>query len=73
MLFKFGKLISPQFSFCKSHDETIVHLFYYCLIVKRIWHQRKSILSNNLNLPITVQQSAFFGFWDLDSNEHLMC
>ena len=25
MLFKFGKEISPQFSFCKLHDETIMH------------------------------------------------
>ena len=28
MLFKFEKVISPQCSFCKSHEETIMHLFY---------------------------------------------
>ena len=27
MLFKFGKVISPRCSFCKLHDETIMHLF----------------------------------------------
>ena len=48
MLFKFGKVISPRCSFCKLHEETIMHLFYDCLIVKRIWNQLKSILSNNL-------------------------
>ena len=34
MLFKFGKVTSPRFSFCKLHNETIMHLFYDCLIVK---------------------------------------
>ena len=56
MLFKFGKLISPRSSFCKLDDETIMHLFYDCLIVKRIWNQLKSILSNNINFPISTLQ-----------------
>ena len=72
MLFKFGKVISPRCSFCKLHEETIIHLFYDCLIVKRIWNQLKSILSNNINFPISTPQSAIFGFWDLDTNEHLI-
>ena len=46
MLFKFGKVISPRCSFC---EETIIHLFHDCSIVKRIWNQLKSILSNNIN------------------------
>ena len=45
MLFKFGKVTSPRCSFCKLHDETIMHLFYDCFIVKKIWNQLKSILS----------------------------
>ena len=72
MLFKFGKVISPRCSFCKLHEETIIHLFYDCSIVKRIWNQLKSILSNNINFPISTPQSAIFGFWDLDTNEHLI-
>ena len=31
--FKFGNVISPRCSFCKLH-ETIMHLFYDCLIAK---------------------------------------
>ena len=27
MLFKFGKVTSPRCSFCKLHDETIIHVF----------------------------------------------
>ena len=69
-LFKFGKVISPRCSFSKLHEETIIHLFYECLIAKRIWNQLKSILSNN-NFPTSTPQSAIFGFWDLDINEHL--
>ena len=71
MLFKFGKVISPRCSFRKLLEETIIHLFYDCLIVKRIWNQLKSILSNNTNFLISTPQSVIFGFWDLDTNEHL--
>ena len=35
-------------------------------------NQLKPILSNNLNFPISTPQSAIFGFWDLDTNEHLI-
>ena len=52
--------------------KTIIDLFYNCLIVKRIWNQLKSILSNNINFSISTPQSAIFGFWDLDTNEHLI-
>ena len=72
MLFKFGKVTSPRCSFCKLHDETIMHLFYDCLIVKKLWNQLKSILSNNLIFPIRTPQSAILGFWYLDTNEHLI-
>ena len=72
MLFKFGKVISPRCSLCKLHEETIMHLFYDCLIVKRIWNQLKSVLSNNINFLISTPQSAIFGFWDLDTSEHLV-
>ena len=69
MLFKFGKVTSRLCSLCKLHDETIMHLFYDCLIVKRLWNQLKSILSNDLIIPISTPQSAIFEFWDLDTND----
>ena len=47
-----------------------MHLFYYCLIVERIWNQLKFIPSS-LNFLISTPQSTTFGFWDLDMNEHL--
>ena len=72
MLFKFGKVTSPQCYFCKLHDETIMHLFYDYLIVKKIWNQLKSILWNNLTFPISMSHSAIIRFWDFDMNEHLI-
>ena len=72
MLFKFGKATSPRCSACKVHDETIMHLFHDCLMVKIIRNQLKFVVSNNLILPISMPQSAIFGFWDLHTNEHLI-
>ena len=72
MLFKFGKVNSPQCFFCKLHKETIMHLFHDCLIVKRIWNKLRSILSNNMKFSIITPQSIIFRFWDLDTNEHLV-
>ena len=72
MLSKFGKVISPRCLFCKLHDETIMHLFCYCLIVKTIWNQLKSILSNNLNFTISTPQSAIFGFSGMETYEYLV-
>ena len=64
MPFKFGKVISSRWNNYAP--------FYDCLIVKRIWNQLKTMLSNNLNFPISTLESAIFGFWDLDTNEHLI-
>ena len=72
MPFQFGKVTSPQCSFCKLHNETIINLLYDFLIVKRLWNQLKSVLPNNLSLPISTPQSTIFRFWNLDTNEHLI-
>ena len=72
MLLKLGKVTSPRCSFCKLQDETIMHLSYDYLIVKELWNQLKSILSNNVIFPKCTPQSAIFIFWDLDTNEHLI-
>ena len=71
-MLKVENVTSPRCFFCKFRDETIMDLFHDCLVVKIIWNQLKTILSNNLILPISTPQSAIFGFWDLDTNEHLI-
>ena len=72
MLFKLGKVTSLLCSFCKLHDETMMHLFYTCLIVKELWNELKPILSNNFIFLICTPQSAIFELLDLDTNEHLI-
>ena len=57
---------------CKLHDEIIMYLFYDCLTVKKLWNQLKSILSINLIFSISTSLSAIFGFWDLNTNWHLI-
>ena len=61
-----------RYVLCVNYYETIMHLFYDCLIVKNIWNQPKAILSNNLIFAISTPQKAIFGFWDLDMNKHLI-
>ena len=46
--------------------------FYDCLIVKSLWNQLKSMLSNNLIFPISMPQSTILRFLDLDTNKHLI-
>ena len=67
MVFKFEKVTSTLCSSSKLHEETIMHLFYDRLIVKSIWNQVKSILSNSLIFPMRTPQNPIFGFWDLDT------
>ena len=49
-----------------------MHLFYDCLIVKKLWNQLTFILSNNLIFAISTPQSSIFRFWNLDTNEYLI-
>ena len=71
MLSKLGKVTSPRCSLCKLHNETIMHPFYDCLIVKRTWNQLKSVLLYNFIFPISTPHSVFFRFWDLDTIDNI--
>ena len=39
MLFRIGKVKSPLCSFCKSSEETSLHLFSRCSLLQNIWSQ----------------------------------
>ena len=45
MLFRFGKTPSPLCSFCKLHDETLIHLFSSCNQVISLWIEIKLFFS----------------------------
>jgi len=64
MLFIFKKVNSPLCSFCKSEDETPLHLFFSCTITQKLWNQLKTVCGHKLTIPDLTSQSAIFGFFD---------
>ena len=49
MLFYFGKSSLPLCSFCKLHDETLIHLFDRCNQVISLWIEIKLVFPNMYN------------------------
>ena len=69
MLFRFGKIDSPLWSFCKMIDETPLHLFFNCTKTKLLWDQLKEFISNKtLSFPSLTPQSAILGHIDLSAD-----
>ena len=68
MLFKFGKSGSPLGSFCNLKNETPYHLFYECSRTNSLWNQLCHFLSNYLNIPVLIPQSAIFGLINQKEN-----
>ena len=52
-------------SFCYSADETIVHLFAECEIVKKLWTDLNREFTDFI-FPVLTSKSAYFGFYELD-------
>ena len=57
-LFKFKKVPSPLYSFCKSANETLLHFF--CNIAKRLWNELQYFVSLYLYIPEITQQDVLF-------------
>ena len=64
MFFKFRKVESPLWSFCKAEDKTYIHLFYRCRKTSILRRQLQEFFSTALDLPSISPQSAIFGFLD---------
>ena len=69
MLFKFKRVESPLYSFCKAEDETYIHVFYRFRKSSISWRQRQEFSSTALDLSSISPLSAIFRFLD-DSLEH---
>ena len=69
MLFKFKRVESPLYSFCKAEDETYIHVFYRFRKSSISWRQRQEFSSAALDLSSISPLSAIFRFLD-DSLEH---
>ena len=70
-LFKFQKVSSPLCSFCKRDEETVIHLYHACSVIKNIWLQLQSLLRGTVDVPSITPQSAIFGFLDTE-NTHFV-
>ena len=64
VLFKMKIKNTSLCSYCHTVDETIVHLFCECEVVKQLWADVKSTFSG-LPFPDLTPKSAYFGFYEL--------
>ena len=61
MLFRFKKTPSPVCSFCKLHDETLIHLFSSCNQFISLWIEAKLYFPEYIQLTHLSPQIATFG------------
>ena len=69
MLLKLRKVESPLCSFCKSEDETYIHVVYRCRKTSILWRQLHEFFSTALDFLSISPQNAILGFRD-DALEH---
>ena len=66
-LFRFRIVTDSLCSFCKSFDESPLHLFHDCTFTQNLWNRLRNYLSENILIPPLTPQSAIFGF--IDTND----
>ena len=71
LLFKFRKVKYPLCSFCKSAEETIIHLFSESLCTQYIWNQTQIFFSGYVTIPDVTLQSVILSFTGT-STEHFL-
>ena len=71
MLFRFKKVGSPLCSYC-NEEETLLHLFYSCLITKQIWNKLRQYFSQFINIPHSTPHSSILGIFDNKQHSQLI-
>ena len=64
MLYKFGKKVSPFYSFCMEEPESPIHLFHSCTKTSFLWTWLQHSFQNALIIHSVTLQSTIFGFID---------
>ena len=54
MLHKFGKKVSPHYSFCMAEAESPIHLFHSCRKTNFLWTQLQHSFQNILIIPLVT-------------------
>ena len=64
MLFIFKNVDTPLCPFCKSKDETPLHLFYDCIVTQCLWKQLCSLCRHKRVIPeLTPRNERFNSKW----------
>ena len=66
------KLHTFGLSFWKMEEETISHLFYYCIHIQDIWNQVQIYFTDCFDFSQLTPQTAIFGFHDIDNDTFLI-
>ena len=53
-------------------EETISHLFYYCIHIQDIWNQVQIYFTDCFDFSQLTPPTALFGFHDIDNNTFLI-
>ena len=71
-LFHFGLVDSEKCRFCLVSDETPIHIFSECPIVKELWNCLCDVFKDYVSLPNLSPQSATLGFTSNMENSMLI-
>ena len=66
-----SKWITDKCSYCSFSVENIKHLFYQCLVTRRLWSQVKTYFNSKIKIPNLTVESAYLGFVNVCSNDYL--
>ena len=53
-------------------EETISHLFYYCIYIQDIWNQVQIYFTDCFHFSQLTPQTAIFGFHNIDNDTFLI-
>jgi hypothetical protein len=75
-LFRAGFLITPLCSYCKTVNETTLHLFYECIHTRTLWRKLQDFFISDLLLPDLTPWSAPLGLplicFDIEKHIHII-
>ena len=71
-LHTFGLSNTQLCSFCNMKEETISHLFYYCIYIQDIWNQVQIYFTDCFHFSQLTPQTAIFGFHNIDNDTFLI-
>ena len=71
-LFLFGKSETKLCSFCKTENETVIHLFSVCNCIKSLWNEIKDYFRNDFTLTSLTPQIAILGYLDKNDETFLV-